>query len=696
MRWQKRARFGVALFGIGFAVLLYFAIGERQQAAPAARPARLDPKAILESAGAILQQFREAKQDYEITAERQLTYEGGATRLVGVTIKVRGKEGRDFTVTGREASASEGQQELQITGGVKLMASDGFVISAASATFKEADATVHVPGTVEFEKGGMSGSGVGMTYDQNGDVLTLQEKAHVEVVDQAGNTTTDFTAGSATLDRQQNFLALDGSMHVLRGEQVLEADRGLARLTEDENAITFIELRGSSRVVGGGAFDSMTARDIDLDYTDDGEILERVTLTGDGAIAMPGGEGGTGRQFAGDSLNVAFAPDNSVTSVVGRQHVRLDLPAAPDQPARSVRARAMDAGGESGKGLTAATFTDDVEYREEARRGGAARVATSRALQVTLDGDSIGSATFTGNVRFEEQGLEASGATAQYDPSQGALRLSGGRPTLADDRITIEADAIDVMLEGRRMVATGTLAAPVKTTLRPRPPGGSRLPGLLEDGQPANVNATQLDYRGEGGTATYTGDAVLWQGETAIRGAAIIIDQTSGDLLATGDARANLVLDMETSIGRGPQIRYDDNERRVTFGAPPPSAGAPAVAMPLSLLNGPQGNLQAERIELILPEKGGGRAERLEAYQKVSARVDTRVATGDRLTFFTDDERYLMTGIATVPVQIVDGCRTTTGRSVTFFKSTARIIVDGKEEIRTQSVRGAGCSQPAR
>jgi lipopolysaccharide export system protein LptA len=134
----------------------------------------------------------------------------------------------------------------------------------------------------------------------------------------------------------------------------------------------------------------------------------------------------------------------------------------------------------------------------------------------------------------------------------------------------------------------------------------------------------------------------------------------------------------------------------VTFGAPPPPAGAPAAPPPLSLLNGPQGNLQAERIELILPETGGGRAERLEAYQKVTARVDTRVASGDRLTYFTDDERYLMTGIATVPVQIVDGCRTTTGRSVTFFKSTERIIVDGQEEIRTQSVRGAACSQPAR
>ncbi|MGH8518208.1 MAG: hypothetical protein ACREUE_12200, partial [Panacagrimonas sp.] len=162
-----------------------------------------------------------------------------------------------------------------------------------------------------------------------------------------------------------------------------------------------------------------------------------------------------------------------------------------------------------------------------------------------------------------------------------------------------------------------------------------------------------------------------------------------------------LLLDKETSIGSASQIRYEDKERRVTFGVPAPTRApaapaAPAAAGMLSQLNGPQGNLQAQRIEVVLAEEGG-RADRLEAYTNVVARVDTRIATGDRLTFFTADERYLMSGIATVPVKIVEACRETTGRTVTFFKSTERIIVDGQEQIRTQSRRGGGpCPQPAR
>jgi LPS export ABC transporter protein LptC len=681
MRWQKRARFGVAIVGIAFAVIVYFAIGERQEAAPSERPARLDPKAILESAGAILQQFREARQDYEITAEKQLTYEGGATKLVNITITVRGREGRDFVVTGREAEASEGQTDLHVRGDVKLTASDGFVVTAQEATFNQTDAVMTVPGAVEFSKGRMSGSGSAMTYDQNSDVLELQKDAHVEVTDEAGETTTDFTSGSAVLDRQRDFLQLAGDVHVLRGEQVLEADTGVARLTANEEHVTFIELRGDSRVVGGGAFDSMTARDIDLDYTDDGAVLERVTLAGSGAIVMLGPNGGPGRQFQGDTLDIGFASDKSVTSVVGRENVRLDLPATPEASARSVTARAIDGAGAAGKGLTGARFTDDVEYREEARGEGAARVARSRTLQVELgDDDAITSAVFTGNVRFDEQGLQATGAAAQYDPLKGSLSLTGA-PRVADAQIAIEAEGIDVTLEGRRMRAKGG----VKTTLQPRTREDSRLPGLLQQNQAANVNANLLDYQGEGGTAVYSGEAVLWQGETAVRGDVITLDQKTGDLVATGAARANLVLDKEISIGRAPEIRYEDTTRLITFG--------PMGAQ----LNGPQGNLAGNRIEIVLAE-GGGRAERLEAYQSVTARIDTRVATGDRLTFFTEDERYVISGVATMPVTIVESptCRTTTGRTVTFFKSTERIIVDGQEEVRTQSQRSGVCPQPAR
>ena len=77
MKWQKRARFGVAIFGVVCAIAVYAAIGERQSTQPPSAPARLDPKARLESEGAQVQQERGAERDFDITSDRNLVYEDG-------------------------------------------------------------------------------------------------------------------------------------------------------------------------------------------------------------------------------------------------------------------------------------------------------------------------------------------------------------------------------------------------------------------------------------------------------------------------------------------------------------------------------------------------------------------------------------------------------------------------------------------
>jgi lipopolysaccharide export system protein LptA len=117
-----------------------------------------------------------------------------------------------------------------------------------------------------------------------------------------------------------------------------------------------------------------------------------------------------------------------------------------------------------------------------------------------------------------------------------------------------------------------------------------------------------------------------------------------------------------------------------------PVAPIPAAAQPH--LSGPQGDIRADRVEIKLA-KTEDRADRLEAYGNVNVRIDTRLATGARLTYFADDERYVLSGAPNVGVKVVDGCRETTGKTLTFFKSTDRIIVDGNEEVRTQTRRGA-------
>jgi LPS export ABC transporter protein LptC len=712
VRWQKRARLGIAIFGIVFAGIVYLAIGERVTPAPARVPARLDPKAVVESSGCVLQRVTGARQDFTVTCDRQLAYENGATRLLGVRIEVKERQGRDFVITSGEATAGEKQQDLQLSGDVKLSASDGFVLSTSTARFNQVEGVVRTPDAVSFSKGAMSGSGTGMTYDKNTDVLTILNQAQVKMVDGGGVTTGQFTAGKATLARQENYLLLEGSVHATRGEQTIDADLARARLSHDETIITFIELRGNARVAGGSsAFDSTSARDVDLDYTDDGLAIERVVLTGAGAIALKGTGSATGKQMRGESLTLTLATDGSVTSATGRENVELILPASEGTAARQVTSKNLDATGEAGKGMTSARFAENVEYREDAANDKASRVARSSNLTVALDGDAVRSAIFTGRVQFEEQGLKAGAAEARYEPATGVLRLKGadqgGGPRVADEQIAIEADAIDVTLEGRKMAANGN----VKTVLQ----GRAKTPGLLKQGQPTNVSSAKLQYEGGPGRAVYAGVAQLWQGDTAIRGDTITIDQEKGNLSADGNARSTLALGGDASIGRGTEIRYEDASRQITYvgkaaagntkiasasGAQAPPAGdgqaqptTEGQAAPAQL-SGPQGDLRAQRIVVHLARSESS-MERLEAYDTITLRLDTRVATGSRLTYFAADERYVLSGTAAVPVKVVETCRETSGQTLTFFKSADRIIVDGNEERRTQTKSGGGpCPTP--
>lgn len=717
MTWQRSASAAVAIVGVGLAVGVYFSIGTRQARAVLPPPARVDPQAILESSGAVVQQVRGTKEDYQIKAQRQFAYDGGTSKSLDVEITVRDTGGRDFVITAKEARSGEKNSTVDISGAVTLKASDGFVLTTEHATFNDADGLVRADGALAFNRGGMSGTGLGMTYDKNRDILVILDQANVTVVDEAGATTMQFSGGGATLTRPEHILTVERGAHMVRGEQTLEARTATARLTDTDEQVTHLELRGDSRVAGGSnAFDAMSANDIDLDYSEDGAILERVSLIGRGAIALTGENGAEGRQFFGDALNLRLHADGTVTSVVGQGNVRLDLPATKTAARRSIRSRALEAAGPPGRGIETATFTDSVTYEEApARAGGQPRAVKARTLTAAMTGDAITNAVFTGAVAFTEQNMDARAARAEYDPDAGTLRLIGaeqGRvPHVADQDISIDAESIDVSLETHDMRAKGA----VKTVLQPQRTGSnSKLPSLLNGRQSANANAGALEYSGKNGSASYVGAAQLWQADTTIRGDRITVDRTTGDLIASAAASATSTMKMDdgVTIGRAPEIRYTDARREIQYAPAPtvrlsavadaetarPRVAATAVASaagPVVQLSGPQGDLRSGRIVVFL-QKEKTEFDRLEAYDRITMKVDTRSATGERLTYYAADGRYVMSGVGGAPVKVIEACRETSGKTLTFFKSTDRIIVDGKDEIRTQTTKSGGvaCPQP--
>ncbi len=654
MNWQRRTRIGLAIFGAAVATVVYFSIGERRAPTAPVRVPRDDPNAQVEVRQGEAERLRATVRDFSIKFARSLAYGDGSQKMFEVQITVNKEDGRTYVVTADEAIAGKDQRERQLTGHVVLKVSDGFELTTDRATHNQDDSIVRAPGAVAFSKGHMTGSGGDATYDQTRDILTIAEQAKINMSDEKGQPTTDFNAGTAVLDRQQNTLTLDGQAHVLRNQQVIDADHVLTRLSDDEQIVQYIELRNNARVTGGTSIDSMSARDIDMDYSDDGRALERVTLNGGAGVAMKGSSG-AGRQIVGEALDVRLAPDGAIIALIGRDKVRLDLPASGDTPAGSISADTLEGTGEAGRGLTTTEFRGKVEYREAGKRGAMDRVVRAQSLTAMLADDAISDATFKERVTFEDQGLSARAAEISYQPKQNKIVLrgtdAGGPPHVSVDQISIDARTIDVGLEGRQIMATE-----VKTTLAPQKSAQARdsstsgiaIPGLLKQDQAANINANALDYRGQDGQAVYRGGATLWQGSTTIRADAISLDQQKSNLVATGSAKSTLELDTGLSSGSGNEIRYDDQKRLVTYsGAPlPPTtergagsagarSGAPgdarrAVPVRDAQLSGPQGDLRGERIEIALA-KEGNKVERLEGYTGVTLKLDKRTAVGSRL-----------------------------------------------------------------
>jgi len=438
---------------------------------------------------------------------------------------------------------------------------------------------------------------------------------------------------------------------------------------------------------------------MDLTYRKGGSSLEHVAIRGNAVLQLAGDEGGEGRQITASILDVAFAEDGSTpTAVIGREGVQLRMPPDTDGATRTVKAASLEGKGEAGKGLTRILFSGDVDFRERSATVG--RTGKAGTLEVSMkDGhDSIEDATFMKNVRFAaEGGLFATAAVAKYVLDSGTLELSGTepasrRPRITNDQIAVDATHIDAKLEGPKMKAGGdvrSVLSPTKKEGAAKDPKKTetKMPSMLKDDQPVSVVGEHLDYDGTISLAAYTGNAKLWQVDTSVQGDSVTIDNQNGNMSASGSVATSSMLkqgDKDTkstervrTLGTSTDFAYEESTRRATYTGN-------------AHLNGPQGDMTAEKIELYL-RPSGDELDRAEAYGKMTLRQQSRKTTGSRMTYTADDETYVVTG---APVTILDECgRQTSGRKATFVRSTDTFDVDSRGEVRSQTKGGGSkCS----
>jgi lipopolysaccharide export system protein LptA len=496
-------------------------------------------------------------------------------------------------------------------------------------------------------------------------------------------------SGFAAYSRIERFIRAERGMRMDRDGQIIEAVDATVFLLPDRDEPRVVELRGNAAITGANgtsALQNMRARDINLTYADDGRTLQHALLAGQGTIQMARADGGIGQELHGETLDITLGPDGAVTQLLGRDNVRVTIPAAQNAAAREVTAQTLSASGRGGQALNQMLFQNDVVYREDVP-GTDPRIVHAKTLNARLaDAGTIEEANFSGGFIYEQGRTRAESPEAGYNVAKGTLVLRGPDsakpPAIRNDRVDLRnATSIDVTLSPLHIEATGN----VQAVFAPGNRDDERGTTLFNEDEAIVVLCDKLSYDEASGTGTYSGNArVVQDTGNQIRGDLITMNDKAGTLSATGNVRTSLPLAATkdegargNSTGRAGHFEFDDAERR-------------AVYTKQAQLDGSQGNLTAERIELTLAEKAND-LRQLNADGSVEVFVEDRKASGETLVYHPSDERYVLNG---TPVRLVRGCQESAGRTLTFYRSSERVLVDGKES-RVQT-KGGKCPEPPR
>ncbi len=698
--WQRKARLVIAVAAVALAIVVVLAFKKREPAVAARPIVPADPKAVVESAKGFTFRWNRTQEEVRIDYQTARNYADGSIKAAGVKITTVRAGGRTFIVTGKQGEIGPSETNFSLVGEVHVAASDGLNVRTERADYTDADALVRAAGPVEFGRGRMTGTGRGFVYAKNVDMLTIMNDATVHVApDAKGAGAMDVSASRAEFDRPAKLIRFIGNVTVTRGGETIAADSAVAHLSDDEERVQAVELEGHARTTQSkpeaGGLKGLAGRAINLAYAADGETLEHAVVTGDASLRVAGDKNQADRQISANTLDVAMAPDGTTpTLLTARDNVQLALPGDRGVLGRTITAKTLDGQGEAGRGLTRAHFSGGVQFRE--RGGDIDRTGRADALDATLTPGigQITEARFARGVRFEEKGMVAVAAAARYVLDSGTLELSGTEaatptPHVVNDRISVYASRIDVTFDGPLVKAAGAVKSelmPPKKDVGQATNKAAKMPSMFKQDQIVAATSSELAYDGAASTATYSGAALLWQGETSIKAATITLNEKSGDLSATGPVVTTIAFDQEQkdkgktrvrSTATAKEFAYEDTGRRATY------TGDAHVT-------GPQGDMTAATVELYL-KASGDELDRAEAYDSVTLRDQNRETRGTRMTYLSAGDRYIVTGS---PVTIKDECnRETTGQKVTFDKITDTIVVDGAERSRTQT-KSAGTTCP--
>lgn len=692
MTWQRRLRLLLAVTAVACAVAVFMLRRERPE--PGAPPSGTtrDPSAIMEMGAGIRRLFsgQGSQDDPRYTYESLNEYPGGRIRATGVHV-VFENDGLEVWAdlleyqadpTGRPGAAT-------LTGNVRVRDAGGLELQSADATYDGVEDVLSMPGDVTFASGRMSGRSVGAVFNRTQQIARLLAEPEV-LVDVEGETgTTVATAATMTLAQVEGFARLEGEAVIQRPAETLAADTATIYMTEGQQDVRLVDLSGNARVTpdpdAEGASPSMAGETISLAFHEGGTALERATLTNDAHLALA-----TGQVIDALWIDLGTGADGrTITRLVARDRVVVDLPADEGAPARRITAGDLVASGDDVRGLTTARFDENVVFAERQPGEDQPREGRGASLLLGLDGElsSIRQAEFRGAASFVAGDVTGQAELAIYRLREGRLEL---RPTgstdpparVTNDALTVDARLIDLWVDDDRLEATGdvvTVSAPDEGR-----DGGS---GFFDAGEQTIGTSRQFFYDGGAGEARWVGvgaaPARLTNGShRVVEALEIVLGEESGDLMATEGVNTTGVLENADAEQATPTSYRIESDRLAYVGDRRTAEYSGAEVR----LTADDMSSSAAHVTLELAEDRDALV-RIVWDGDVHATLEGGYeAAGSRLEYLTEDARYILDGVpARLKAQDASGCTLAEG-------AHAVITPDGTPPIQWPGAR----NQPGR
>lgn len=422
----------------------------------------------------------------------------------GVTLTLYPENGQPVTVESDRAEYDSRSRDAALSGNVRWRDEKGGLAETSKLVFRPAARALDIPGALHFSRAGF-----------------------------------DLAAKSGRFDVARKVLALDGPIDGSGGSGAAASRGPLSKLhaasglyKKDEG---LVELSGGVTATSGQG-DAIASERLVLKTEDPGGRLAWARAMGNvrgvvGGERLPGAKGG-GRPYAGDEAAFFFDADGALTSLT-----LTGSPASAEEPDRKVTAKTIELGFADGKAVTAR-----ARGQVEIASGGQTATADEGDLSFGDDGQVSG-VSLTGQARLRGQGRSGSAERAVQVAERDTWVLTGDARASAmveQDGSKVSAPRIEIDDRTKLVRAEG---GGVRAVLAPA--RGERANGTLvgDPSKPTFGKADRMVFDQNARTATLSGGAALWQGDSSLFGRDITLNDAERSVVATGQARAVLAPD---------------------------------------------------------------------------------------------------------------------------------------------------------